>query len=115
MRLAIGAALLLVSLPAGAEDAGDRGYEDDGATAVLAQDAAESVEAATIACDGALCETQTGTTCDLLGVSPGRFSPSCADRFGILGALLLAAIRRRSVRRPTPVVRLGRRAHPAEA
>jgi hypothetical protein len=87
VRTALGAALLLVSPLAGAEDAGVRGGEDD-------------VDGGAIACDGALCETQTGTTCDLAGVSPGRFSPSCADGFAILATLSLAAGLRRTARRP---------------
>src|SRR5277367_5413523 len=60
-----------------------------GAVAV-SPDAAVFVDGATIACDGALCETRTGTTCDLAGVSPGRISPSSAGPFAIVGALAFA-------------------------
>ena len=98
MRMAVGAGLLLVSSRASAEDAGDHAAGDDAAPAVVAPDGAAPLDGATIACDGALCETQTGTTCDLAGVSPGRISPSFAGAFGILGAVILAASRRRSAR-----------------
>ncbi len=114
MRIALGAALLLVAPRAVAEDAGDRGGEDDAASAADAPDAAALVDGATIACDGALCATQTGTTCDLAGLSPGRISPSCAGGFAILGALSLAASRRRSARRLASAPGAGRRAHLGE-
>jgi hypothetical protein len=115
MRIALGAALFLLSPVARAEDGGDRGSSDDAAADVAAADAAAFVDAATIACDGALCATQTGTTCDLGGLSPGRNSPSSAGGFAILGALSLAAAFRRSARPRASAPGAGRRAHLGEA
>ncbi len=113
MQAALGAALLLVSPIAAAEDSGTGGIEEDASVLVPGRDAAIFVDAATIACDGGLCDTQTGTTCDLAGASPGRISPSVVSPFAILAALALAAGHRRSARLPARRVALGRRAHHA--
>jgi hypothetical protein len=113
MQTAVGAALLLVSPIAAAEDSGTGGTEEDAAPPVLGRDAAVFIDAAAIACEGGFCETQTGTTCDLAGASPGRISPSAASPFAILVALALAAGRRGSARRPQRGAALGRSAHPA--
>jgi hypothetical protein len=113
MQIAVGAVLLLVSPLAAAEDSGTGGIEEDAGVPLPGRDAAVFFDAATIACDGGLCDTQTGTTCDLAGASPGRISPSVVSPFAILAALALAAGHRRSARLPARRVALGRRAHPA--
>ncbi len=113
MQTAVGAALLLVSPIASAEDSGTGGTEEDAAAPVLGRDAAVFVDAATIACEGGFCETQTGTTCDLAGTSPGRISPSAASPFAILVAVALAAGRRRSARLRQRGAASGRCALPA--
>lgn len=112
MQIAVGAALLLVSPLAAAEDSGTGGIEEDAGVPLPGRDAAVFFDAATIACDAALCETQTGTTCALTGASPGRIAPSAAGPFAILAALAFAAGRRRSARLQARRPALGRIARP---
>ncbi len=97
MRIAVGFALLLLSPLATAEDGGQGGGGADAAPAAPAPSAV-LVDGAVLACDGSLCETQTGTTCAVAGVSPGRFSPSADGTFAILGLLVLASLARQYAR-----------------
>ena len=82
---------------AAAADAGDRTTDSEGGSMVTDQDAANVVvDGPSIACDGALCDTSSGSTCAVAGLSPGRFSPSSAGTLRILGVLAFAALVRRS-------------------
>jgi hypothetical protein len=114
MRFTVGAALLVVSSRAMAEDSGAVGVDEDAAAPLSSRDAAAFVDGALIACEGGLCETQTGTTCAIAGASPGRISPSTASPFAILAVLALAAGRRRADRPTALAAASGRSAHLAE-
>jgi hypothetical protein len=96
MQISVGTALLLVSPVAAAEDGGLGGTDAEVAAPVVLD--ATLVDGAILACDGAFCETQTGTTCDVAGVSPGRSAPSAAGPLAILGVLALAVPARRRAR-----------------
>jgi hypothetical protein len=111
MRAALGAALLIVAPPALAEDAGTSSDAEAAAVPALLADAAALVDAASIACEGGLCETRTGTTCDVGDVSPGRPGPSAAGPLAVVAALALGASRRRSARRLAGQRASGRDAH----
>lgn len=110
-RFALGVALLLMSPQVRAADSGKVGVDDDGAAPLPPQDAAALFDEALIACDGALCETQTGTTCDVAAASPGRISPSAASPFAILAVLALIARRRWPARLSIIARGSGRDAH----
>ena len=113
MRFTVGAALLMVSSRAMAEDSGAVGVDED-AAALCRPGTRAFVDGAMIACEGGLCETQTGTTCAIAGASPGRISPSAAGPFAILAVLALAAGRRRADRPTALAAASGRSAHLAE-
>jgi hypothetical protein len=104
MRIAVGFALLLLAPVATAEDGGVGDVDAGEAPVVVAPDAS-LVDGAILACDGALCETQTGTTCALAGGAPGRVGPSWDAALAVLGGLALVGLRRRSGRAR---VRVGR-------
>jgi hypothetical protein len=114
MCFTVGAALLMVSLRAMAEDSGAVGVDEAAAAPLPSRDATDFVDGALIACEGSLCETQTGTTCGIAGASPGRISPSAASPFAILAVLALAASRRRADRPAALPAASGRSAHLAE-
>jgi hypothetical protein len=78
------AVFLAMAHPAFAEDAGEGGTNGDSAGdasgagesasdgAVIDADIAEQMS---LACDGALCETRSGSTCAVIGGSPGQPDP----------------------------------------
>jgi hypothetical protein len=111
MRFAVGAALLMVTPGALALDSGAEGVEEDASANRSSGDAAVFANGALIACDGGLCDTQTGTTCDIAGASAGRISPSPASPFAILAAVALAVRLRRSARPTALAAASGRSAH----
>jgi hypothetical protein len=90
--ISVGAVLLLVSPVATADEGGVAKPEAEAAPPEEETDAA-LVDGAALACDGSLCDTQTGTTCDIGALSPGHFAPSAAGLVW-LGGLVLTRRRR---------------------
>jgi hypothetical protein len=111
--MSLGAVLLLVSPAATAEEGGDASLETEAAPPEPGVDAA-LVDGAVLACDGTLCDTSTGTTCDIAALSPGHFAPSAAG-LAWLGGLVLARRRRSTsgAKRPFCLTTAGQGVPPA--
>jgi len=98
VRVPAAAALFLITTLASAQGMGD-GRGDAATADGEATDAASPAAEAQSPCDGALCATQTGSTCSVPADRPGRSPSLFATPVGLAllatGALLRRAIRSR--------------------
>jgi len=100
-RAAILAAILTISARARAEDGGEGGTNGDTAQGDAQGDAIEdasidAMEPTVVACDGALCATDSGTRCSVAYGAPG--SPCNGIAWIALPAAAALALTRRSKR-----------------
>src|ERR1700678_77827 len=102
MRLWLGgaailAAILTISARARAEDGGEGGTNGDTTQGDAIEDASvDAMEPTVVACDGALCATDSGTRCSVAYGAPG--SPCHGVAWVALPAAAALALTRRSKR-----------------
>jgi hypothetical protein len=96
-RAAILAAILTISLRGRAEDGGEGGTNGDTAQGDAIEDASlDAMEPTVVACDGALCATDSGTRCSVAYDAPG--SPCSGVAWVAFPAVAALAWTRRSKR-----------------